>query len=288
MQVAKTILLGTSGYDYPEWRGVFYPEEVKRKDFLSYYSTVFNALELNNTFYNMPDAAKIASFMERSQKKVNLSIKANRLLTHEIDFNWKNAADDFKAAIIPARDQALLSAVLFQFPQSFHYTAENRIYLSKLIQEFQEFPVVIEFRHKEWIRESVFAGLVERKASVAFCDMPRLKALPSPDFSTHLYSQFIGPCAYIRLHGRNENAWYADNSNEQGGNGDRSVTNGSARYNYDYSDSELFEFVPVLEAAQEEGRQTLVFFNNHPNGYGPKNAQRLGEILNNMDFFNKQ
>ena len=113
--------------------------------------------------------------------------------------------------------------------------------------------------------------------------MPSLKALPSPDFSPHLYSQFIGPQAYIRLHGRNENAWYADSSREQGGAGNR-----SARYNYDYSDSELFEFVPVLEAAQEEGRQTLVFFNNHPNGYGPKNAQRLSEILNNMDFLNKQ
>ena len=276
MEKAKSILLGTSGYDYPEWKGIFYPRDVKRKDFLAYYSTVFNALELNNTFYNMPDAAKIASFIERSQKKVNLSIKANRLLTHEVDYNWKNAADDFKKALDPAQNQALLSSVLFQFPQSFHYTAENRIYLSKLIQEFQGFPLVIEFRHKEWVRESVFAGLVERGASVAFCDMPQLKALPSPDFSPHLYSQFIGPLAYIRLHGRNENAWYANAGQAPG--------NASARYNYDYADSELFEFVPVIEAAQKEGRQTLVFFNNHPNGYGPKNAQRLGQILNNMNI----
>lgn len=46
------LLIGTSGYDYPEWKGVFYPDDLKRKDFLSYYATQFNALELNNTFYN--------------------------------------------------------------------------------------------------------------------------------------------------------------------------------------------------------------------------------------------
>lgn len=50
------LLIGTSGYDYPEWKGVFYPEDLKRKDFLSFYATQFNALELNNTFYNMPTA----------------------------------------------------------------------------------------------------------------------------------------------------------------------------------------------------------------------------------------
>ena len=50
------LLIGTSGYDYPEWKGVFYPEDLKRKNFLSFYATQFNAPELNNTFYNMPTA----------------------------------------------------------------------------------------------------------------------------------------------------------------------------------------------------------------------------------------
>ena len=62
----NNILIGTSGYDYPEWKGVFYPEDLKRKDFLSYYATQFNALELNNTFYSMPTAERLLSFYERS------------------------------------------------------------------------------------------------------------------------------------------------------------------------------------------------------------------------------
>lgn len=72
--------VGTSGYDYPEWKGVFYPKDLKRKDFLIFYTTQFNALELNNTFYNMPTAERMLSFYERSEGKLSFSVKANRLL----------------------------------------------------------------------------------------------------------------------------------------------------------------------------------------------------------------
>lgn len=95
------LLIGTSGYDYPEWKGVFYPEDLKRKDFLIFYATQFNALELNNTFYNMPTAERLLSFYERSEGRLNFSVKANRLLTHEIGADWQVAAGDFKEALKP-------------------------------------------------------------------------------------------------------------------------------------------------------------------------------------------
>lgn len=216
------LLIGTSGYDYPEWKGVFYPEDLKRKDFLSFYATQFNALELNNTFYNMPTAERLLSFYERSEGKLNFSVKANRLLTHGIGTDWQVAAKDFKEALKPLNEKERLSAVLFQLPESFHYTNDNRIYLAKLIAEFEGFPVMIEFRHKEWIRESVFEGLEMRKTGIVFCDMlmchlaqmsiisnyangakrrmPQLKNLPD---GTVMKTPFIGSNAYIRLHGRN-------------------------------------------------------------------------------------
>ena len=271
MMNMSNILIGTSGYDYPEWKGVFYPENLKRKEFLSYYASQFNALELNNTFYNMPTADRLLSFYERSGGLLQFSVKANRLLTHEIDRNWQAAADDFLAAITPLAEKGSLSAVLFQFPQSFHYTKENRIYLAQLIAEFQGLPVVIEFRHVEWIKESVLQGLEQRSASLCFCDMPQLKALP--DGKT-IKAPFIGPIAYIRLHGRNADAWYATDISS----GTSSV-NGSSRYTYDYSDSELAEFVPVIKSAVITGKKPVVFFNNHPNGSGAKNAKKLKELL---------
>lgn len=264
----SSILIGTSGYDYPEWKGVFYPPEVKRADFLSYYATQFNALELNNTFYNMPTAERLLSFYERSEGRLQFSVKANRLLTHEVTSEWQKTADDFKQALSPLLEKASLSAVLFQFPQNFHYTPANRIYLAKLIEDFEAFPVLIEFRHAGWIRESVFEGLEKRGAGLVYCDMPQLRNLP--DGKT-VKSPFIGPNAYIRLHGRNAGAWYANATSPE--------RNGSARYCYDYSDSELESFVPVISKAMSEGKKTQVFFNNHPNGSGAKNAKRLKDLL---------
>ncbi|MCR5762669.1 MAG: DUF72 domain-containing protein [Treponema sp.] len=266
--MAETFI-GTSGYDYPEWKGIFYPSGLKRKDFLSYYATQFNALELNGTFYSMPSPRQMLSFYERSEGKIAFSIKANRLLTHEVSSNWANAAESFKNAVRPLAEKGTLLAVLFQFPQSFHYTKENRIYLAGLISQFEGFPLVVEFRHREWIRESVFSGLKERNASLAFCDMPNLSALPCRTDLQGKAASFAGSLAYIRLHGRNAGAWYSS--------GD--TPNGSGRYLYDYSDKELKEFVPVIQAASKGEIPTAVFFNNHPDGSGAKNAKRLKEML---------
>lgn len=260
------LLIGTSGYDYPEWKGVFYPEDLKRKDFLIFYATQFNALELNNTFYNMPTAERLMSFYERSEGKLNFSVKANRLLTHEIGADWQVAAKDFKEALKPLNEKERLSAVLFQLPESFHYTNDNRIYLAKLIAEFEGFPVMIEFRHKEWILESVFEGLEKRKVGIVFCDMPQVKNLPD---GTVMKTPFIGSSAYIRLHGRNEGAWYTAGES----------LNGSARYCYDYSDEELAQFVPIIKQAKREGKKVQVYFNNHPNGSGAMNGLKLKEMI---------
>lgn len=274
MMNTNEIIIGTSGYDYPEWKGVFYPQDLKRKDFLQFYAAHFNALEVNNTFYNMPTAERLLSFNDRSSGLLKFSIKANRLLTHEIDRNWQAAAADFLAAVAPLAEKASLCAVLFQFPQSFHYTDENRIYLAKLISFFQGLPLVVEFRHVEWIRESVLSGLEQRGTSLCFCDMPQLKALPD---GRTIKAPFVGPIAYIRLHGRNADAWYSNESSQNAENGNAS--NGSSRYTYDYSDSELAEFVPVIHSAQITGKKPVVFFNNHPNGSGARNAGKLKELL---------
>lgn len=291
------ILIGTSGYDYPEWRGVFYPAGLKRADFLPYYATQFNALELNNSFYNMPTAERLLSFWERSGGALKFSVKANRLLTHEIGRDWKSAAQDFRSALNPLAQNGSLVSALFQFPQSFHYTDQNRLYLSALLAQFRGLPVVVEFRHAEWIRPSVFDGLAERGASLAFCDLPELKNLPNKNFLQAQEGRlpFAGKIAYIRLHGRNASAWYAKENDAQekeclqdhdalpglaaSPKSAAQDRNGSARYRYDYSDAELSEFAPVIQQAVSQGRQVQVFFNNHPDGSGAKNARRMREMV---------
>lgn len=262
----ENFLIGTSGYDYAEWKGVFYPEKLARKDFLSYYATQFNALELNSTFYSMPDAGRMQSFYERTEGKVCFSVKANKTLTHDITRNWKIDAETFRNAMDFLQEKDRLSAVLFQFPESFRYENENRLYLAALTEFFAGFPVFVEFRHKEWIRNSVFEGIRQRNAGIVFCDMPQLKNLPD---GFGMKTPFIGKNAYIRLHGRNKDAWYAHDVQN----------NGSARYCYDYKDEELESFVPVIGTALKEGKRTQVYFNNHPNASGAKNACRLKDLI---------
>lgn len=279
--------IGTSGYDYPEWKGEFYPQDLKRADFLSFYAEHFNALELNFSFYGMPVPEKMLSFYDRTDGKVLFSVKANQLLTHKIEQDWESHAQAFKAAVNPLLEKNVLGALLFQFPESFHYTNDNRYYLAKLIQAFEGFPVVIEFRHKEWVRESVFAGLEKMKASLCFCDMPRLKNLPNNLMSSSegdsglCATPFIGELAYIRLHGRNADAWYAvnDSSGTDGSVGAGAGNNGSARYQYDYSADELSQFVPVINEAMNAGKKVHVYFNNHPCGFGAKNAKLLKSMV---------
>lgn len=169
---------------------------------------------------------------------------------------------------------------------------------------------MVEFRHKEWIRASVFEGLEKWKAGIVFCDMPmchlaqmsiisnyangakrrmpQLKNLPD---GTVMKTPFIGSSAYIRLHGRNEGAWYAHAPKAQTSitsshaNGAKATytagksQNGSARYGYDYSDEELAQFVPIIKQANREGKKVQVYFNNHPNGSGAINGLKLKEMV---------
>lgn len=271
----EKILIGTSGYDYPEWKGVFYPTDLRRSDFLEYYSRQFNALELNNTFYNMPSSDRIASFVERSGERLSFSVKANRMLTHEVSSLWQTVAQDFRSSLYPMQEKGLLSAVLFQLPQGFRYTEANRFYLAHLISAFEGFPVFIEFRHVEWIRESVLEGIRQRGASVVFCDMPQLKSLPNglllEEKKASLGTDFVGD-AYVRLHGRNDSAWYVHDPS----------ANGSQRYDYEYSDGELAQFVPVVHTALEEGRKVQMYFNNHPKGNGAKNALKMKDLVHSI------
>lgn len=254
--MTREIFTGTSGYDYPEWKGLFYPEALPRKDYLAYYATQFNGLELNNTFYSMPDTKRINSFVERTEEKVAFCIKACRCFTHERSSLWMQQAYNFKKALEPMTQKALVLSVLFQLPHNFLYTAENRKYLTQLLEEFKDLPCTVEFRNAAWIKPSVFEGLAQRKASLAFCDMPA-----PVNADGNVTTNFTGPVAYCRLHARNKNAWYATDSTER----------------FYYSKEELKKFVSVVKLASEEGRNPAVFFNRSADGV--RNAMEFREMI---------
>ncbi|MBN2722678.1 MAG: DUF72 domain-containing protein [Deltaproteobacteria bacterium] len=254
------IRIGTSGYDYLDWAGTFYPSELPRKQFLSYYSQQFDTLELNFTYYKMPTRKQLGLMASTTGKHMDFSIKANESMTHKVDYNiWESTVREFLTAIEPLRQDDRLSAVLFQFPYSFSYTIDNRRYLARLLSAMDNTPSVVEFRNAQWINQRVFNALKERNSGYCITDMPHLRGLPpSVDMVT-------APVSYIRFHGRNEKNWWGSDA--------------ARRFDYLYSETELHSWVSRIRTLLTQSDKLRVFFNNHRKGQAAANAMMLKYLI---------
>jgi len=250
------LYIGTSGYDYPEWKGLFYPEKLARTKFLEYYATQFNSLELNGTYYRMPSAEQMKNMITRSGGKVKFSVKVFKDLTHALDKSqYQQLVFEFKKALDPLRNDNVLLCVLLQFPESFHYDKQERFYLDSFLKELSDVPIVVEMRNTKWQNDQVYNALRERKVGWCITDNPNLKNLPKLDFIS------TGDIAYIRFHGRNAVLWYTGDN--------------VSRYDYLYSDIELQAFAnPILELLKHT-KIVQLFFNNHAKSHATVNAKKL-------------
>jgi uncharacterized protein YecE (DUF72 family) len=258
------LLIGTSGYDYPEWKGGFYPEKLARSKFLEYYSEHFNSLELNGTFYRMPTAAQMRNMVIRSGGNVRFTVKAFQELTHAAEKSrYMLLAAEFKKALEPLMAEKVLLCALLQFPESFHYDKQERVYLDLLLKEMADIPVVVEMRNVGWQHDQMYNALQDRNVGWCITDNPSLKNLPKADF---MYTSDI---AYMRFHGRNADMWYKGDN----------VT----RYDYLYSDSELQSFVnPIVELLQHT-KIVQLFFNNHAKSQATVNARKIEMLLKGIE-----
>ncbi|MBN1849941.1 MAG: DUF72 domain-containing protein [Deltaproteobacteria bacterium] len=258
------ILIGTSGFSYQDWHEVFYPKEMDPKDYLTFYSHQFQVLELNFSYYRIPDARLARQMLVNSEERMEFVIKANRQMTHEIsNRSLSEILPLFMKGISPFIEAGKMGAVLLQFPQGFHYLPANRVYLKSLIEALAPIPAVVEFRQKEWLRESVFKSLKDLNAGFVCVDEPALPALIPPMF---IHTSRIG---YVRFHGRNKKNWYG--------------TDATKRYDYLYSNEELREWVPRIRKLAEDTDKLYVFFNNHARAQAVNNARMLINMLERVD-----
>ena len=254
------ISIGTSGFDYDDWRGFFYPDDLPKAEFLTYYAHQFKALELNFSYYRMPSSRQINSMIERTDGKVEFSIKAHRSMTHdrtagELDYK------EFTDAISPMREADRLGAVLAQFPHSFEQNQENRSYLKRMADRIGP-PLVVELRRQEWAADPIRSWLA--KIGVGYCcvDEPKVKGLMPP------IADATASPAYVRFHGRNAAKWYEHNQPHE-------------RYDYRYATSELKEWVPKILDLENKVDKVLVFFNNHFQAKAVDGAKALAGLLAN-------
>jgi uncharacterized protein YecE (DUF72 family) len=260
------LLIGTSGYDYKDWKEVFYPEKLAQVRFLEYYASQFNSLELNGTYYRMPTQEQMRKMYIKSSGRLMFTVKAFQDMTHSSyagaygdKSRFQPLVAEFKKALEPLLTENKLLCALFQFPQSFHYEKEERIYLDNLLKEISDIPVVVEMRNVKWQNDQVYNALRQRRVGWCITDNPKLKDLLKLEYTT------TSDIAYMRFHGRNANDWYKGDN--------------VSRYDYMYSDEELQEFVEPIKYLLQHIRIVQLFFNNHARSQAVKNARKIEMLL---------
>jgi uncharacterized protein YecE (DUF72 family) len=257
------LFVGTSGYAYTEWVDAgFYPPDTKSGRMLPLYARHFPITELNYTWYQMPRAEAIERQRQLVPPEFLFAAKLTRNLTHEIDpEQWPGHADHYRNGVTPLLQTDQLVAVLIQLPPSFARTPNNRKYLAALIDKLHGLPLAIEFRHRSWANDHVFAELERRRVTLVAVDEPNLPGLfPALDVVTN------PNLFYARFHGRNAKGWRSGKMQHQ--------------FDYNYSDAELSSWVEEkIVHMGKQARRGVLFFNNHVRAQAPENARRMTGLL---------
>jgi uncharacterized protein YecE (DUF72 family) len=259
----EVIRVGTSGFSYDDWKGFFYPREMRASEFLAFYARHFDACELNFTYYRVPDARTLGRMVDKSGGAVDFTLKAYKAMTHDRDATRETIAA-FVEALLPLREADRCGAVLLQFPFSFRRDEQALGYLEGLAgtlrELWDEIPLVAEFRHRSWVSEEAQAWLRERAIGFCAVDEPRMGNLMPP---VAIATSGVG---YVRFHGRNAARWWRHERPEQ-------------RYDYLYRREELAEWLPKIDAVAAAAKKTYVFFNNHFQAKAVANARDLLALL---------
>lgn len=260
---SSTILVGTSGYSFPDWVGPFYPPGTKSGDFLGFYARHFDVVEVNSTYYRIPEPRMLSQMERKTPDGFRFVVKLHQSMTHEGSLD-PHSYRNFLAALAPLKDAGKYDGLLAQFPWAFRFGPRSLDHLSALREHLPEEPLFVEFRHASWTEPTVPARLRELELGFCAVDEPDLPGLMPP--VTHVTSE----AAYVRLHGRNANNWWS----RPGADG-----KSADRYDYEYSPAELGEWVKKIADLATQAKRTYVFFNNCHAGQAARNAALMKELL---------
>lgn len=258
-----TVFIGTAGFSYKDWKGNFYPPDIKPKDMLQEYARHFPLVEINSTYYAIPSPERMHSMAGRTPVDFIFNVKANREMTHGSN-GGREVFEAFKRMLRPLVDHGKLGCVLAQFPWGFKNTEKNRRYLEHLAGQMDDLDTVIEFRNAEWESDDTFELLSRLGFGYCCVDEPRLKGLVSGRV------EVTGPVGYVRFHGRNYKTWWGKDRQSW------------ERYDYLYTEEELSEWLPKVERVEEGSDRTYVIFNNHYKGQAPTNARMFEKMLREL------
>ena len=181
--------IGCSGFQYKEWKDIFYPQGIPQTKWFEFYCTQFNCLELNSTFYSFPKVTTLLKWYDRSPADFVFSVKAPQTITH---FKRFKECDELLDGFYQNLQEGLkekLGVVLFQLPPSIIYSKEM---LDNILKQLnRNFKNVIEFRHPSWWNAEVFKTLSDNEITFSGVSHPKM---PSEIIHNH-------SVLYYRLHG---------------------------------------------------------------------------------------
>lgn len=251
---AEAIEIGTSGWRFDDWAGVFYPFRVPKNRWLEYYSARFNVGELNSSYYRLPSTKTIEAIQKRTPDHFRIFVKLHGDVTHERT-DPDSSVKALLSALTPLQESGKLLGVLAQFPASFKYSDEHVGYLRHLRELIKETRLCVEFRDRSWVSDYMRKMMRDEEMTWIVPDEPPLPNLLAPElFAT-------SDILYVRLHGRNERTWYDPQVGD--------------RYDYHYSQTQLTEWGQRLLEYKEEISGGYLFFNNCHLGQAVKNATWL-------------
>jgi|SRR5579863_5019988 len=161
------IWVGTSGYNYPEWKGSFYPESLPTARMLAYYAERFDSVEINYTFYRMPNEKTLAGWSRETPERFKLTLKAPKRITH--DARLRDCADALQRFLqVTQTLDGKLGALLFQLPP--YFRKDLKVFDAFLGALPASLCAAFEFRHASWLDEEVFSRLEARNIALCVAD----------------------------------------------------------------------------------------------------------------------
>ncbi|MFQ6067633.1 MAG: DUF72 domain-containing protein [bacterium] len=237
------VIVGTSGWWYDHWQGIFYPPEMEPRDWFYHYTRSFDTVEVNSSFYRLPFENMVKGWAKKAPEDFTFTLKMWRRVTHLKKL--KDVAKDleiFFNRIKPLKP--CLGAILYQLPPSLKIDLGL---LEKFLKTLPEnLDQAVEFRHKSWLVEDTFSLLTKYNLAYCIISMPGFPELV----------RITSDISYIRFHGR------------------------EILYGSSYSEEELVGWADkILDFFNQGVKRVYVYFNNDYNAYAVFNALRLKELL---------
>lgn len=289
------IVVGTSSWADPGFVEEWYPRGLPARDRLAWYAERFDAVEVNSSFYAVPEQRTVERWAQVTPEHFTFDVKLHRLLSRhaadlkslptgvrdrastndrgrvELEPGLEAAMlEETLAAVEPLDEVGKLSSFLLQLSPSFKPKAHELDELAPIVEGLAPRPVCIEFRHRGWVEEKrledTLRWLSDHRAVFVCTDSPQGRAptmMPPVDAVTR------DDLAYLRAHGRNAEGYMKG----------RTV---AERFAWDYSDEELRELGGRAEGLSSDAESVRMMFNNNRGADAPKAGERMRELLAEM------